>query len=122
MSMFADIEEGTYKNKLPYPKAPEKPALLLKKAGDLTLAEIDSLKQVTEEYGLALAAYATAREEYNQEEQRLQTKFREDALEYAGLKDHPKANKAYWMAWERGHSGGLGDVLSELEDIADLLR
>jgi hypothetical protein len=47
--------------------------------------------------------------------------FSEEVIEYVGLKGHPKAGKAFSMAYERGHSSGHFSVLSELEELAQLL-
>ncbi len=47
--------------------------------------------------------------------------FSEDAIEYCGLKGHPKADKAFAMAYERGHSYGYSEVLQELKELAELL-
>jgi len=46
--------------------------------------------------------------------------FAEDAIDYCGLKGHPKADKAFAMAY-RGHSSGYYEVLQELESLAELL-
>ena len=48
-------------------------------------------------------------------------KFDDDAIEYVGLKDHPKAQKAMSMAYDEGHSGGHSEVVGELKKFADLL-
>lgn len=48
-------------------------------------------------------------------------KFYDDAIDDVGLKEHPKASKAYEFAYDRGHSSGHGDVYSYLVEIAELL-
>jgi len=47
--------------------------------------------------------------------------FRKDALEYVGLTGHPKADKAFDMAWDHCHSDGYSAVLYDLEIRADLI-
>ena len=47
--------------------------------------------------------------------------FSADAIEYCGLKGHPKADKAFAMAYEKWHSSGYYEVLQELESLAELL-
>lgn len=43
-------------------------------------------------------------------------------LEYAyGLTNHPKRDELFRMAWERGHSTSVYEVISEYDDLADLL-
>jgi hypothetical protein len=58
---------------------------------------------------------------YSTRQQEIYAEFKADALKYAGLKHHEKAEKAWYMAYERGHSGGYQEVLSELLELADLL-
>lgn len=48
-------------------------------------------------------------------------KFGDDAIKFVGLKDHPRASKAYSMSYDRGHSGGHDEILSALQDYAELL-
>ena len=47
--------------------------------------------------------------------------FEEDAIKYVGLEGHPKADKAFSMAYDRGHSEGHSMVLEELKRLAELL-
>jgi len=48
--------------------------------------------------------------------------FKTDALAFVGLTNHPKAEKAFEIAWEHGHAEGYGNVLCWLEELADLLE
>lgn len=48
--------------------------------------------------------------------------FMVDALEYCGILNHPKASKAFSMAWEEKHSEGCTSVLNYLEELSDLLK
>lgn len=66
-------------------------------------------------------AYKIARNAYNAETRRLEDEFKADALEETGLAGHPKADKAYDLAWSHGHGSGLHEVLGWLEEYADLL-
>jgi hypothetical protein len=59
---------------------------------------------------------------YQEERARLDAQFRADALAEVGLTGHPKADKAFAMAYERGHSSGHSEVLYYLDDLADLLK
>jgi hypothetical protein len=61
------------------------------------------------------------REAYWADKIRLEEEFKQDALKAAGLLGHPKADKAYSMAWADGHSSGYNDVFYYLERFADLL-
>jgi len=58
---------------------------------------------------------------YREETMRLRALFKRDAIEDAGLTGHPKAEKAFDMAWERCRSEGLFRVMEELEDLAELM-
>ena len=60
-------------------------------------------------------------EAYHRENGRIDDLFRKDALQEAGLTGHPKAEKAFEMAWERGHSSGYHEVFNCLLPLADLL-
>jgi hypothetical protein len=66
-------------------------------------------------------AFREARKEHHQETYRLEAMFKADALDETGLTGHPKAEKAWALAWDRGHSSGLYEVLGNLQELADLL-
>lgn len=60
--------------------------------------------------------------QYNVELERLeQTVFKIDALVTLGIFDHPKADRAWKMAWDRGHSSGLEEIYQELKELCELL-
>lgn len=50
-----------------------------------------------------------------------EARLRGDLEEVFGLKRHPKADKVWEMAWERGHSTGVMPVIDEYGDLAELL-
>lgn len=52
----------------------------------------------------------------------LQELFKRDLLTHTGLIDHPKSDIAYRIAWEERHASGLQEVVSFMEDLADLMR
>lgn len=68
-----------------------------------------------------LKAYRKETEKWHAEQSRLGALFKLEALEDVGLTGHPKAEKAWALAWENGHSGGYSDVYSLLVDYAELL-
>ena len=51
----------------------------------------------------------------------MEKQFKTDALKEVGLAGHPKAEAAWSMAWDRGHSHGMQEVFHELEELADHL-
>ena len=68
-------------------------------------------------------ALVAKRRAFRVEANRLEhTEFKAEALVAVGLADHPKADKAWRMAWGQGHSEGLESVLEYLIDLADLLQ
>ena len=69
-----------------------------------------------------MKAYRKETDKYHAEQARQDSLFKADALEDVGLAGHPKAEKAWALAWENGHSGGYSDVYSHLVDYADLLN
>jgi hypothetical protein len=48
--------------------------------------------------------------------------FFAEAIEAVGLTGHPKASKAFSLAYDYGHSSGYLSVLNYLDEIANLLR
>jgi len=58
---------------------------------------------------------------YGEESARLHSEFKCDALEDVGLANHPKANSAFQMAWDRGRARGHFGVYNELLQLAWLL-
>lgn len=66
-------------------------------------------------------AFTAAKRAYQDDVARLTEEFMKDLIEEFGLTGHPKAQQAYNLAWERGHSGGLHEVYSNMGDLAPLL-
>ena len=92
------LNSDYYKNKKPYPGIYEHKMVSMKS---------DEGRQMIEAY--------------NEEENRITTEFQKDAIEAVGLKGHPRADKAYSLAWSNGHACGFREVFSHLVDIADVL-
>jgi len=61
------------------------------------------------------------RQAYREETSRLEAQFKADLLAELGITKHPKADALYRMAWDRGHSCGFSEVVSEAEELAELL-
>ena len=47
--------------------------------------------------------------------------YKVECLKEFGLTDHPKAEAAWEMAWENGHSEGLHAVAWHVQDLAKLI-
>lgn len=61
------------------------------------------------------------RDAHRTEEARLDKMFRTDLERQHGLTGHPKADKVFNLAYERGHSGGREQVANEYSELAELL-
>lgn len=62
------------------------------------------------------------KQKYNEEMDKIHKLFKQEALEEAGLDEHPKKDILFDFAWEKGHSSGYGDVYCELCDVAELIK
>lgn len=119
------MDFDSYKNKLPYPVEDE----TLPTVRELDILQKYGLSGTGPSLGGLPAKPRVSREQdfrqqmdaYREESRRLEQQFRRDAIEAAGLKDHPKAKAAYGLAWEYGHSAGYAEVYYYLLDLADLL-
>lgn len=49
-------------------------------------------------------------------------KFKNDMFECYNVSNHPKADKAYSLAWEYGHSAGLHDIHNYFSDLVELIK
>ncbi len=67
-------------------------------------------------------SYAANPDLYCEEDLRLFNLFKADAIREAGLEGHPKAHKAFALAWRDGHAEGTRAVFYHLEDLAELLK
>jgi hypothetical protein len=65
--------------------------------------------------------YNKLKEAYGAESNRLHDLFKHDCLEENGLLDHPKAEKAWEIAWREGHHGGYNGVDCVMSYLAELL-
>ena len=115
--MRTDLTNGYYANYMEYPKRPTKPILGRNATSDDALQYAEELKKWEKE----ILIHKVEMEKWNAENNRVHAEFRADATEYAGLKDHPKADAVWSKAWEHGHSSGFSEVLYWLEDLAELV-
>ncbi len=118
-----------YINTLPYPEPPSKPKHPIAPGKDATSADYlnyakqleDYSKQLLEYEQVSLKKYREEMKSYRDETYRLRDQFKVDALEEVGLTGHPKAEKAYSLAYEEGHSSGFSDIYCHLCNFAELL-
>jgi len=62
-----------------------------------------------------------ARLAHDEDEARLFGQFQRDCLEQLGIRQHPRGQQAFNMAWGRCHQEGHEAVFRELRYLADLL-
>ena len=117
MNVTDKIAYGDYDNKLVYPTNPRKPAMLR----NVTSAEALKYAQDLAVYEAEYEAYRVARTAYGQETARMLGLLKADLETEYNMVDHPKAEKLWAMAWEMGHSSGLGDVAIYYSDLYELV-
>jgi hypothetical protein len=118
-SLYELIREGFFEPKTQLPSRPTKPHL----AKNHTSKDVETYMKRLKEYEHSVTLWNVARDDWVAEERDLQAKFKVLALRYCNIdmQTNPKAERAWIMAWERGHSGGYGDVLEELSELAELI-
>lgn len=120
-NIYDKIAASFYTNTEPYPKRPEKPSLLRKAAGDLSRAELAELPAIKEAYEVAQRAYKREADNHEHKQGSLTNRFWHDLNSHFGLTEGGEfANTIRGIAWERGHAGGFGDVVSVMEDLIPL--
>lgn len=118
LDIYYLISVDSYRPKASYPQKPSRPTL---QPADTTIDQARKHVERLIKYERKLKTYDQMMENYRKERAEKDAAFRIDALEYCGLTGHPKADKAFALAQEDGHSSGLGDVVGNLCDLADLL-
>jgi hypothetical protein len=103
-------------NELQYPNRPEKPKRENFKNNESYGKALDDYENG------AMVDYKLAVKTYHLFEGEILKEFKEELLKRLGLEGHPRANKLYEMAWERGHSSGLSEVVYSAESLAELLE
>jgi hypothetical protein len=58
---------------------------------------------------------------YHKHNGELEDLFKKDLFEENGVTDNPKAEKAFEIAWEERHSGGLSDVACFFSRLTELI-
>ena len=60
--------------------------------------------------------------QYGEETHKLHEEFVNDLFENFNVTDNPKRQKAFDLAWEKGHANGLEEVYNEFYDLVDLIK
>ncbi len=113
---FSDYQLPKDENPVTCPSKPIKPG------SKATSNDYRNYADQLESYEIAKKAYKAYCNDRSQKQYELEKKFKIDALKEVGLDKHPKANKIYAYAWDRGHFGGLSEVYNQLLDLVDLFE
>lgn len=73
-------------------------------------------------HGNNLVKWSDDKENSRRIKNKLRDEFMEDAIDHCGIGSSDKKYHAFHMAWERGHSAGLHEVLYELESLSELIK
>ncbi len=122
LSIRDKIDAGFYRNKEPRPICPIKPDVLEKNILDLTKEEIFTLFEIREAYTENLNKFCIEKNSWNIKQDLMESRFKDDLEEEFGVKNHPKADLLYHKAWNLGHSYGLAQVLSDYENLVDIIK
>lgn len=106
-----------YKNKLEYPKMPSRPLLSRKP----TVKEAEEFVEKLRVYTQQEIEYKAKKEKYVKEEGRLHNLFKADCLKEVGLENHPKKDKIFSYAWQKGHSSGYSEVFYYLSEVSEIV-
>lgn len=109
-----------YKNPAPYPEKPTRPTLGCRDKY-ATPAQARDYADRLEIFEAEMKGFRTRQAQWNQVQNDLNQRFKDDALREAGLLDHPKADKCWEKAWEHGHSSGNSEVLFWLKEFAEVV-
>lgn len=123
-----------YSQKIPYPRKKDyitvyvydKGTLLWEGSHEswLDLRE-DTLKNhpkyVKQEFCDELA-YKTAKEVYNKKTKELYDEFKRDLFKEFFVTNNPKAERLFYLCWDRKHDEGYESVYEFFEEFVDLIR
>ncbi len=66
--------------------------------------------------------YKEHQKQYGEETHKLHEEFVNDLFEKFNVTDNPKRQKAFDLAWEKGHANGLEEVYNEFYDLVELIK
>ena len=101
-----------------FPISPAKPRLGLKHSSEEALMYAEELK----DYEIRILQYKEKKKAFYSVERKLHELLKEECLKECGIADHPNADKAWSIAYQRGHSEGFEAVLYELEELSPLME
>jgi hypothetical protein len=75
------------------------------------------IQEVLDEEG-----YKAHQLQYTDEKHKLHEEFVNDLFENFNVTNNPKRQKAFDLAWEKGHANGLEEVYNEFYDLVELIE
>lgn len=105
----------TFLNQVTFPETPVKPRGPIK--GD-SAGYAEYAKEL-EVYEQKMITYRREVEEAKSVKRSLEEELRLFLIELSGWQGHPKADKAWSYAWQKGHSSGYYEVYNVLCDLHD---
>ncbi len=75
------------------------------------------IQEVLDEEG-----YKEHKKQYGEEIHKLHEEFVNDLFENFNVMNNPKKDKAFALAWEKGHANGLEEVYNEFYDLVELIK
>ena len=118
-----------YTSKVSYPRIAEYKRYFVYRKGEVifkgTAQEFNKQKLdksgVVEEV-LDEEKYREAIRLYHKDQERLNEEFQTELFALHGVTGNPKAQTCYGIAYERGHSGGYGEVASVFAELVELIK
>lgn len=104
---------------IPYPEYPRRPAFPKSTA---TPAELRQYADAVEAYNKVRTEWSKESKEYRIKHDEIIDEFKAELFKELGIEKNPKAELLYSIAWQKGHSGGLGDVWAEACDLVELIQ
>ena len=93
------------------------------------LSNKEDLNKATRSYPNAVVqkvvdeeAYKEHKIEYAEQLHNLQEEFINDLFEYYGVKDNPKREAVYALAYEYGHANGHSEIANHFSDFVTLIK
>jgi hypothetical protein len=102
-------------NEISYPERPPKPERAHFKNNE-------TYGKAMDDYELKeLPRFRASLLEYRAKLGEIENEFKVEILRRIGISQHPRAEKLWSMAWERGHSSGFSEIVSIAYDLSELL-
>lgn len=121
MKTYTDIYEmatdmDNKSRSIKYPETPQKP---VKRSYE---TNTDYGKRLDYYDDVEMPQYRKDKDLYHKKRNDVYELFKQNLLSMLEIEKHPKADKLFSLAWERGHSNGYYEVALEASELVDLLK